>query len=233
MSDPPSEIEAIRQRYARRSTLPTDRYSRFSPDVLARVQERQRALVHLLRAHGVRTLSGRDIIEVGCGTGTNLLELIEFGAEPERLVGNDLLPDRLAQARRILPPTVHLQVGDASDMPFAAHSCDIVYQSTVFSSVLDNALQLKLAEAMWRWLRPGGALLWYDFTFDNPANSDVKGVPLTRVRELFPDGSISHRRITLAPPIARRAMAIHPSLYNLLDAIPLLRTHLLCWIRKS
>ena len=42
---------------------------------------------------------------------------------------------------------------------------------------------------MWRWVRPGGGVLWYDFTFDNPRNPDVRGVPLARVRELFPHGA--------------------------------------------
>jgi hypothetical protein len=84
---------------------------------------------------------------------------------------------------------------------------------------------------MWRWLRPGGAVLWYDFTFDNPANRDVRGLPPARVRALFPRARITSRRVTLAPPIARRLCRVHPALYALFD-IPLLRTHLLAWISK-
>ncbi len=25
-----------------------------------------------------------------------------------------------------------------------------------------------LLDRMWRWVKPGGGVLWYDFTFDNP-----------------------------------------------------------------
>lgn len=226
------ELDAIRARYARRGTITADRYSPFNPEVLARVHERQRVMVALLAAHGVRSLQGLDIFEVGCGGGANLLELIAFGGEPERLVGNDLLDERVEAARRRLPEAVRLLGGDASALPLAPASFDIVYQSTVFSSILDDALQARVAAAMWRSVRPGGGVLWYDFTYDNPSNLDVRGVPLARIRALFPEAAVSARRITLAPPISRRVVRMHPALYGVFNALPLLRTHLLCWIQK-
>jgi len=85
---------------------------------------------------------------------------------------------------------------------------------------------------MWQWVRPGGGVLWYDFTFNNPSNPDVRGVQLKRVRELFPQGRISVRRVTLAPPISRRVVRIHPTMYAVFNALPLLRTHILCFIQK-
>ena len=231
MSDP-DELDAIRRRYARRAALPADRYALSKPDVRARVAERRAATKALLAAHGVASLRGLDVIEVGCGSGGNLLEMLEAGAEPARLVGNELLADRLEQARRMLPPAIRLLAGDASTLPLADASFDIVCQFTVFSSILDEALRERLAASMWRWLRPGGAVLWYDFTVDNPRNPDVRGVPLARVRELFPQGRIAHRRVTLAPPLARAVVRVHPSLYGVFNALPLLRTHVLAWIAK-
>ena len=85
---------------------------------------------------------------------------------------------------------------------------------------------------MWRWLRPGGGVLWYDFTYDNPRNPDVRGIPVKRIQTFFPDGRIDVRRVTLAPPISRVVCKIHPSLYTLFNVTPLLRTHVLCWIQK-
>ena len=38
--------------------------------------------------------------------------------------------------------------------------------------------------------------------------------------------------VTLAPPIGRRLCKILPALYPVFNAIPLLRTHVLCWIQK-
>jgi hypothetical protein len=57
-------------------------------------------------------------------------------------------------------------------------------------------------------------------------------VPLRRVRELFPEGRIRARRLTLAPPLARAACRVHPRLYGALNLLPPLRTHLFCWIEK-
>ena len=115
----------------------------------------------------------------------------------------------------------------------APQSFDVVLQSTVFSSLLDAAFQQQLADSMWHWVRPGGGVLWYDFVYDNPSNPDVRGVPLQRIRELFPHGRVNARRLTLAPPIARRVCGIHPLLYTAFNVLPFLRTHLLCWIEKS
>ena len=117
--------------------------------------------------------------------------------------------------------------------PAEAGSQDIVFQSTVFSSLLDDSFQQRLADAMWKWVRPGGGVLWYDFVVDNPRNPDVRGVPVRRIRELFPSGSHRVRRLTLAPPLARPAARIHPSLYTLLNSCPWLRTHVLVWVGKS
>jgi hypothetical protein len=38
--------------------------------------------------------------------------------------------------------------------------------------------------------------------------------------------------VTLAPPLARAVCGIHPMLYPVLNAIPLLRTHVLAWLEK-
>ena len=55
---------------------------------------------------------------------------------------------------------------------------------------------------------PGGGVLWYDFTVDNPRNPDVRGVPVARIRELFPEARVQHQRVTLAPPLARAVCAL-------------------------
>jgi SAM-dependent methyltransferase len=148
------------------------------------------------------------------------------------LSGIELLPERLSAARAALPEAVALSGGDALDAPVPEQSLDIVFVSTVFSSLLDDAYQQRLAETMWDWLRPGGAVLWYDFTVDNPRNPDVRGVPLARLRALFPQGQLRHRRVTLAPPLARAVTRIHPGLYRWFNALSLLRTHVLVWVQK-
>jgi SAM-dependent methyltransferase len=228
-----AEPRAVAARYARRAdAAATDRYSPLRPEVWQTLHERQRALLSLFRVHGRQDLSALSLAEVGCGSGGNLLELLRLGFAPENLQGIELLPDRHAQSRHVLPAATQLWLGDASEVAIDADSQDLVLQSTVFSSLLDDAFQQRLAGAMWHWLKPGGAVLWYDFTVDNPFNRDVRGVPLSRVRALFPAARVVHRRVTLAPPLARAVCRVHPALYTAFNVLPLLRTHVLAWIEK-
>jgi SAM-dependent methyltransferase len=229
--DSERELQAVVERYARRPPI-DDRYDVLRPDVWQSLHERQRAMLALFRALGLANLSSLRLLEVGCGGGGNLLELLRLGFAPEHLAGIDLLPERVARARHVLPAALRLETGDATTAPVADASLDIVYASTVFSSLLDDGTQQRLADAMWRWLRPGGGVLWYDFVVDNPRNADVRGVPLRRVRELFPKGTVQARRVTLAPPLSRAVCRLHPALYSVFNAVPLLRTHVLAWIAK-
>ena len=228
-----AETQAVAQRYARREqTVPSDRYSILRPEVWQMLQERQRALLRLMVRQGCTELSQLRAVEVGCGSGGNLLELLRMGLAPQHLQGVELLPQRHAQARQCLPSALALHLGDAVQAPIAPASQDLVLQSTVFSSLLDDRFQEQLAQAMWRWLRPGGAVVWYDFTFNNPRNPDVRGVPLQRLQALFPTAQIHHQRVTLAPPLARTVCRVHPLLYGVFNSLPLLRTHLLAWVKK-
>jgi len=226
-----NEADAVARRYARRAVA--DRYSVLHPDVWQTLHERQRALLALFARLGWVDLSDKRLLEVGCGSGGNLLELLRLGFAPQHLSGVELLPERFAQARHVLPAAIVLHAGDALQLELPAASQDAVFVSTVFSSLLDDAFQQRLADAMWRWAKPGGGVLWYDFTVDNPRNADVRGVPLARVRALFPEGRVQARRITLAPPIARAVTRVHPALYTLFNVLPPLRTHVLAWIAKT
>jgi SAM-dependent methyltransferase len=226
-----NEPRAVAERYARRAD--GDRYSALRPEVWQMLQERQRTLLRGFMARGLTDLASLHLTEVGCGSGGNLLELLRLGFAPEHLRGLELLPERHGQARHVLPAATSVWLGDALLAPVPDSSQDLVLQSTVFSSLLDAEFQQRLAAAMWGWLKPGGHLLWYDFTLDNPRNPDVRGVPLSRVRALFPHGRVQAQRVTLAPPLARALCRIHPGLYPVFNTVPWLRTHVLAWIRKD
>lgn len=228
------ELRAVAERYARRTN--NARYSILNPEVILSTLEFQREMLFLFgsvcgfTAEDLRRLK---VVDVGCGFGGNLLTFLRFGVAPENLFGIELLTDRVAYARARVPPSVVIHEGDASTADLPASTQDVVLQSVVFSSLLSDSFQQQLADQMWSWLRPGGGVLWYDFIYNNPSNADVRGVPLKRVRELFPEGEITTRRITLAPPISRRVCRLHPAAYQLFSMIPWLRSHLLCWIRKN
>ena len=80
------ESQAVRERYARRAVHDA-RYSLFDPAALRERQGRQRALLQMLSSHGLTDLSALRLVEVGCGDGHNLLELLQLGFAPEHLQG--------------------------------------------------------------------------------------------------------------------------------------------------
>ncbi len=231
MSTHHDDRDAMASRYARRGA--PERYSLLRPDVWQSVQERQGAMLALFAHAGWNDFADKRVVEVGCGSGGNLLELLRLGFAPELMTGIELLSERFAQARHVLPAALRLIEGDAVVAPIEAGSQQLVLQSTVFTSLLDAGTRSALAAAMWRWLAPGGAVLWYDFTVNNPRNPDVRGVPSSELSALFPQARITARRVTLAPPLARAVCRVHPRLYPLFNALPLLRTHVLAWIAKD
>lgn len=230
MSTP--ETEAIKARYARRDGVAdTQRYSLYAnAAALQAQQERVREMGQIWRNHGWDSLAHRRVLEVGCGSGGNLQDLVRLGATPYCLSGIELMPERAAMARASLPQEVQIMEGDANTAEIPRNSQDAVLAFTLFSSLLDKPFREDLAHTMWEWVVPGGGVLVYDFTIDNPRNPDVKGIPLSEVTALFPHANIHSRRITLAPPIARR---LPPSLINGASTVCFfLRTHRLTWAVK-
>jgi len=226
----PAEIIA---RYERRlKEKDPGLYDLVNPDVCMTIQEKERALIHWIRKCGIQPVETKRVLDIGCGTGKTLAQFVRLGFEPGNLVGSELLEERVEIARALLPSSVDLRLGDAMELDFPEGFFDIVTQSTVFTSVLDREFQESLSRHMWRMVKPSGGVLWYDFTFNNPRNPDVAGIPLRRIRELFPEGSMQHWRLTLAPPISRFVTRFSPGFYTVLNAFPMLRTHVLCWIQK-
>lgn len=157
--------------------------------------------------------------------------MLRYGADPEHLHGMDLLPDRVAAARRRYS-SIDVAVGDAAALAFPDASFDIALQFTLLSSVLDETVRLRIAAETVRVLRPGGLIIWYDFIW-NPLNRDARGIGLGEIRQLYSGCSIEARRVTLAPPISRRIAPVSWTLCRLLEAVPFLRSHHLAAIRKG
>jgi SAM-dependent methyltransferase len=226
-----AEVSAIVSRYALRDAdVDAQRFSWLRPNVHLSALENDRIILEFFLGAGFTDFRRVSLLEVGCGGGDNLLRFLRWGFDPAYLVGNELLPERLEAARRMLPPEVRLIGGDACALDCGRF--DVVYQSTVFSTILDEAFRVKLAKHMWNMTKPGGAVLWYDLCFNNPKNRNIRGTPMHHIRELFPESEPVMRRVTLAPPISRTVTRVSPRLHSLLNALPMLRTHALCWIGK-
>ena len=231
----PADAEAarIREAYARRQKGPQGKYSFLDPSHVLLIQERDSELLSMLSRHGVESLEGKRILEIGCGMGYLLRAFLQWGARPENVVGIDLLQERIELARKLCPQDVRLECGNAATLGFPDASFDFVMQSVVFSSILDPEMRQQIASEMLRVLRPCSFVLWYDFFVDNPRNPDVRGIRSREIRSLFPGCRIYLRRITLAPPIGRLVGRYSPFLYTLLSRCKILCTHYLGLIQKN
>lgn len=222
------ELDRIREEYHQRAQgkTPAGRYGLFNEATLAHTQSVERALLGLLSRRGMTRLAEARVLDVGCGSGMQLRRFIDYGARPEHLFGIDLLPARI-QAATALHPAIHWLTGSAHELPFEARSFDIVMCFTVFSSILDDDAQARVAAEMRRVRKDGGVIICHDFAYDNPRNSQVRGVKPTTIRGLlgWPGARMDVRRVTLAPPLARRIAPRAEWLSSGLERLQVLNTH--------
>lgn len=117
---------------------------------------------------GPAAARGGVAVDVGCGRGarTEALRALGFAA-----VGVDLDPGRIDAARASFPACA-FHVGDATALPLADASCDLVFSCSVLQYV-DHARML--AECR-RVLRPGGRAVFLE---------NLAGHPLAQAHRLW------------------------------------------------
>jgi len=173
-----------------------------------------------------QTLNQKTMLEIGAGSGDNLFFFNRAGIFLKDIFANELVLERIEwlgkhfHKENIIPGNI-LTVN--IDRKF-----DIIFQSTVFSSVLQPNDRKAIADRMKQLLAPDGVILWYDFTFNNPKNKQVVGISKKEIKTLFSDArNIIFKRATLAPPIGRRV----GEGYNFFNTLfPFFRTHLVALI---
>lgn len=166
------------------------------------------------------------LLEIGAGNSSNAKIFINMGVKPKNIYFNELLPERISVIKTHFPNNTVFE-GNAIEIDFNK-KFDIVFQSTVFTSILNQADREKLAKKMLSLLNPNGIILWYDFIYNNPKNKDVRKVDVKELKLLFENSSnIYYKKITLAPPIGRKVKKFY-KLFN----VPFLRSHILAIIKK-
>lgn len=93
---------------------------------------------------------GKDVLEVGCGTGLVLLRIREFA---RRATGVDLSPGMLEKAQQ---RGLDVKLGSATELPFENDQFDVTCSFKVLAHVPE--IEKALAE-MARVTRPGGVVL--------------------------------------------------------------------------
>jgi len=229
----PDDLLRLKQEYADRKTRVDGKrlYSRFNPAHLYALQHRERDTLALIKPWVGSDLSQRRILEVGCGSGGILLEYLLYGAQPKHLFGLDILFDRLNEAKTKIPAASILNA-NGELIPFRNSSFDMVLQYTAFSSILDPAIKKHMAQEMLRVLKPDGFIIWYDFWL-NPTNKQTKGIQPAEIKALFPNCKIQFRKVTLAPPLARKIVPVSWTAAAVIESLRVFNTHYLALIRPT
>ena len=195
--------------------------------------QRDWEVLKALRKLNVMPLGDRSIIDVGCGTGSFLRDFMRWGANPAHMVGVDLRPAPLETARRTLPAAVKLLCESATALPFPDASFDLVLQASVITSIKDPIVRKRVAAEMARVVKPEGAIVWFDFRYDNPFNQNVWGMGRRDIKELFPGARISLQSVCLAPVFSRAIAGRFWYLATLLTLFPPTRSHYVGIIRPA
>lgn len=136
-----------------------------------------------------RVALGSRILDVGCGSGRNLVYLFREGYE---VYAVDSDPRAVEAVRRLaakLAPTLspdNFRVESAEEMSFPSSFADFVISSAVLHFARDDDHFQAMLRETWRVLKPGG-LLFCRLASSIGMERQVK--PLGQRRFLLPDGS--------------------------------------------
>lgn len=172
-------------------------------------------------------INNLKVLEIGAGTGANLSFFHRLGIPYSNIYANELINDRVVALKQNFPEVIVFE-GNAEELN-TNQKYDIVFQSTVFTSLLNDKLRFSAAKKMWNLVNEEGIILWYDFVFNNPTNLHVKKVTKKEIKHLFPKAKkYEFYKVTLAPPIGRKVK----KMYNFFNKFKFLRTHIVAVIHK-
>jgi ubiquinone/menaquinone biosynthesis C-methylase UbiE len=211
------DLDPARQR-AWRPTEPLEVFYR-----LGRIN----TLARLLRVVG-SSLEDAVVLDVGCGYGRSLIDLMVLGADPGRLHGIDVLPDRVERLRRWLPPA-NVRSGDARELPWPDGHFDFVTQFTALSSIPELRDRRAVVSEIRRVLRPDG--LFFSWDLIARFGSSPAGLSRKQLVELCQPNMILAATTGLDPRIASRVIRKMPMVARNLEQVGVAPSHLAAVIR--
>jgi SAM-dependent methyltransferase len=113
-------------------------------------EERYRIYPWLYEAAEFRHHAGEKVLEVGCGTGCDLLQFAKYGALAH---GVDITPRHVNLARARVNGAAKVVLGDATHLPFENGEFDYVYSHGV---LMHSNEPRRIVNEIFRVLRPGG-----------------------------------------------------------------------------
>jgi len=224
------EVERIRALYE--DHYRQDKFKRlWAGPILAEIHRSKWEPLRSLLGNRIPLPPGATVVDLGAGAGRDCAEFERFGCDRARILALDLVAGDLQAARRRMPWLL-AGVGDASRLPIADGRVDLVFQSTMLSSILDPGRRRRICEEAARVLKPGGAFVSCDTRYPNPWNPHTRPLGPGEFRSLFPGWLVGGRSITLLPPLLRALLPVSPALCRAAEKVPFLRSHRIAWAIK-
>ena len=146
------------------------------------------------------------IIDIGCGSATQLISLVSLGFNQDNLFGIDINKVDINFAEKNYP-LLNLSWQDATNLEFKNNYFDLTYESTMFVQITNKKISKKIANEMIRITKKNGYLILFDWRYGKFNNANFLACNKRRIQELFKvDKStklISIERGMLIPPIGR------------------------------
>ena len=126
------------------------------------------------------------VLDVACGTGDVLIEMLSRARGPKLIVGADFAPEMLKLAKNKLyqsdiRPNVQLIAGNALHLPFAPRSFDAVTIAFGIRNIMDRTSALK---CFFNCLKPGGKVAVLELA--TPANKFLLSLYLFYFSRILP-----------------------------------------------
>jgi arsenite methyltransferase len=190
MREPPIDVETlrceIRKTYARVSTEPESEFIfptgrawaldlGYPADLLERVPDASaESFAGVANPFSLGRLQpGEDVLDLGCGAGTDSLVAAQMVAPAGRVVGIDMTAEMVAKARssaRAMGMTnVEFVEGEAERLALVDETFDVVLSNGVIDLIPDKD---RVFAELYRVLRPSGRLQLADVTIQRPVSEE-------------------------------------------------------------
>lgn len=194
----------------------TDRNSLLrNPEVLLQTFAHDMSVVNALRSLPIIPGTAK-VLDVGCGAGGSLGNLVRLGFMPSNMSGLDILEERIRGAQVRLQGA-DWRIGDARSMPWETQTFDLCMASTMFIQLTDDKIAREIAREMLRVTKSQGHILLVDWRYSRPGDESYKALNKRRISQLFDTDSLTSLigvwNGALVPPIGRLLSRRCPALY--------------------